>query len=317
MAKITISHDHESGTILTGSEKGDGVWEIASAAGFRYSSQVGIYIRGSRDRVAKRHVIAAVAEALRAEGHEVTVEINDEHRPRAVVLADQAERLDDRREALTGKAGKIAAEVEGLRERSYALVEHIPLGQPILVGHHSEGAHRRRLEKSANLAIKAAYRADDARAAEARASAVGGNAAYAESPHATALRIPRLEAEARGIQRELDGYTSPRDGFTHKPAEGDRAESLWARLRQVHDQLKHDRMIIGRAIEAGTYQAWNRDNVQVGDLVSSESRGSTWRKVVKVNAKTVAVKTGYSWTDKIRYEQIRRHHRPNADTTEA
>ena len=31
---------------------------------------------------------------------------------------------------------------------SSAAVEHIPLGQPILVGHHSERAHRRALERS-------------------------------------------------------------------------------------------------------------------------------------------------------------------------
>ena len=35
-------------------------------------------------------------------------------------------------------------------ETSHKLVEHIPLGQPILVGHHSEGYHRRTLDRSWN-----------------------------------------------------------------------------------------------------------------------------------------------------------------------
>lgn len=58
-------------------------------------------------------------------------------------------------------------------EASHEEVKHIPMGQPILVGHHSEGAHRNALEKSWNkmgksvkLQEKADYYKEKAQAAE-------------------------------------------------------------------------------------------------------------------------------------------------------
>lgn len=57
--------------------------------------------------------------------------------------------------------------------QSHTLVENIPMGQPILVGHHSEGAHRRILDRSWNamgksvkLSEKAEYFEQKAKAAE-------------------------------------------------------------------------------------------------------------------------------------------------------
>jgi hypothetical protein len=94
MADLMIRHTHADGTLLEGSSKGDGVYEVLKGLrGWRYFPSIGaIGIRQSRDRVAKRGLINAAADALRAAGHEVTVEIDDTPRARADVLADQADR---------------------------------------------------------------------------------------------------------------------------------------------------------------------------------------------------------------------------------
>lgn len=62
---------------------------------------------------------------------------------------------------------------DALINRSFKMVEHIPPGQPILVGHHSEGRHRRDLDRSWNTLgkgvgehEKAGYYADKAVSAE-------------------------------------------------------------------------------------------------------------------------------------------------------
>ncbi|CCH02051.1 hypothetical protein FAES_4051 [Fibrella aestuarina BUZ 2] len=47
-------------------------------------------------------------------------------------------------------AGRAEARSDDAYKRSHSLVEGIPLGQPILVGHHSEKRHRRTLEDSWN-----------------------------------------------------------------------------------------------------------------------------------------------------------------------
>ncbi|MGH3734539.1 MAG: DUF3560 domain-containing protein, partial [Micromonosporaceae bacterium] len=75
-------------------------------------------------------------------GHEVAVEIDDQHRDRAQVLADEADRLDDRREALKAKTARHQAASDAAYERAGELAKRRPFGQPILVGHHSERSAR-------------------------------------------------------------------------------------------------------------------------------------------------------------------------------
>jgi hypothetical protein len=306
---ITITHTHAEGTLLDGSRKGDGVWEIARQHGFAFSRNVGIYIRGSRDRVANRSRINGLAEALREAGHEVTVEIDDQHRDRATVLADQAERLDDRRDALTAKAERRASDEQALWDYSDRLVEHIPPGQPILVGHHSERGHRRTLERSQNAAFKAVAVGREAKVTALRAAAVGAAAAYSETPAVTARRVERLETEVRDLTRKIDGYTD-KWGQKHESAEGDWYESLSARRGQIRDQLQHDRMTLARAMEEGRYTPWTAANIRPGDVVRVCGR---WRKVVRVNKVTVSVETDYSWTDKVRYTEIRDCRTPDGE----
>jgi hypothetical protein len=64
-----------------------------------------------------------------------------------------------------------AAEVQSTaaHKRSHDLVKDIPMGQPILVGHHSEKRHRRTLDQSWNALGKAVALSDKAEQHESRA----------------------------------------------------------------------------------------------------------------------------------------------------
>ena len=53
--------------------------------------------------------------------------------------------------------------------RSHDLVKHIPMGQPILVGHHSEAHHRKTLEKSWSAIGKSVEYSDKASSHESKA----------------------------------------------------------------------------------------------------------------------------------------------------
>lgn len=66
-----------------------------------------------------------------------------------------SERRADRQARLDGKAAKLASEFQALHARARAITAHIPFGQPILVGHHSERRHRSDLAKSWRLHGKA------------------------------------------------------------------------------------------------------------------------------------------------------------------
>lgn len=52
---------------------------------------------------------------------------------------------------------------------SHAITENIPLGQPILVGHHSEGRHRRDLQRSWDAMSKSVEFSDKAEVHESKA----------------------------------------------------------------------------------------------------------------------------------------------------
>lgn len=58
---------------------------------------------------------------------------------------------------------------------SNAAVEHIPLGQPILVGHHSERAHRRTLERSNGAMMRSVHESEKAAYYRQKAEAVENN----------------------------------------------------------------------------------------------------------------------------------------------
>ncbi len=64
-----------------------------------------------------------------------------------VNYAEKKERKLERYNYLSEKASKESTDAY---ERSHKMVEHIPMGQPILVGHHSEKAHRSLLDRSWN-----------------------------------------------------------------------------------------------------------------------------------------------------------------------
>ncbi|MFL6072432.1 MAG: DUF3560 domain-containing protein [Mycobacteriales bacterium] len=118
--------------MLTGSTKGDGVYEIVKRreyGGFTWRPVPGTLLRGSRDKPAQTHRIEAAAAALRAAGHQVTVEVNDQYRPTAMREAD--------------RAGRAAASGTALYEDGRSRLDRIPTGQPILEGHHSERRDRR------------------------------------------------------------------------------------------------------------------------------------------------------------------------------
>jgi hypothetical protein len=82
----------------------------------------------------------------------------------------------ERKEARIARYHELADKKLALRDQlfdeSHKMVEHIPFGQPILVGHHSEKAHRNLLERSRNKMFegveegqKSTYYADKADAA--------------------------------------------------------------------------------------------------------------------------------------------------------
>ena len=111
------------------------------------------------------------------------------------------ERLAARRERLEDAAARARERSDAAFEASRKAVEHIPFGQPILRGHHSERGHRRDLERSHRAMDRSVEEANRARELERRAARVGTGGISADDPEAVVKLEAKLEQmEAR---REL------------------------------------------------------------------------------------------------------------------
>ena len=63
---------------------------------------------------------------------------------------NRKEKQQERAERYEELARKAETQSTQAWEKSHEMVSHIPMGQPILVGHHSERGHRRLLDRSWN-----------------------------------------------------------------------------------------------------------------------------------------------------------------------
>lgn len=326
MADITITHTSEDGTLLTGSAKGDGVYEIVRAHGFRWFPSIRmIGIRGSRDHKPMTWKINAAKTALEAAGHTVTLEVNDGLRSAAEREEAKAEQLETRQDALEAKASRRAAEGEQRVSAGWGAFRQMD-GQPILVGHYSEKRHRNAIDKAENNLRKGYGLLDEAKEADRRADASRTDQSYRETGPVTERRIAKLEAERRKVERDMApcmvsgkkvkpegqgktidcrlcwnpitlGETVPDHGRRISQAHGEQ------RLAELDDELAYWREHLQELVDSGRYRKWGPDDFQVGDYVST--RFGRWSRVEKVNRKTLSVPSGYSWLDKIPFDEVR------------
>lgn len=204
---IEITHGAGEGTLLTGDPRPH--HQIVKDAGFRWSRNIGSegawYVPRSRDRAPNVAAIERLAEALRAVGFEVAVDVVDEVRAPAEREAAIAERSEERAERLEARADRLGAAADAAYGAARQTMDMIPFGQPILVGHHSEGRHRRdlaRIDRNIGKSVELGREADET---ARRARAAVAHQAQRESLPVTLRRIQRLEAERRKIERRIEG----------------------------------------------------------------------------------------------------------------
>lgn len=106
---------------------------------------------------------------------------------------------EERQEKAEARADRFKAEAERNAQAAHNSIKHIPPGQPILVGHHSEQHHRRDLachDRYANRAVEAYKAAKQA----AWSAGNAGRAITSDDPEA----VPALEAKIANLEAERD-----------------------------------------------------------------------------------------------------------------
>jgi hypothetical protein len=311
MAVVTITHTRAEGTVVHGTAKGDGTAEILKAAGFRWAPSLRAWIiQQSRDRAAKTWKIDQAAEGLRAAGFEVEVSIDETPRAFVEAEAEREERAEDRADRYAGRAERADAAAAAAYRAAREEASFIPPGQPILVGHHSERGHRAALKRIDQRMRRSIEEDRKATHYEHAAEAASRYTQRRESLGTTLRRIERLEAEQRDITRKLEGYKRQfRNGDgqvvyveTHEPATGRWADQLRATFQQNADELDYWRQVVAEQEAAGA-KVWSKADFAKGDRVLDDY--GRWHEVLRVNAKSLTVPTGYSWTETIPYDKVR------------
>ena len=320
---ITITHTHADGTLIEGSRKGDGVYEILKGlrGNWRYFPSLRqIGLGQSRDRAAKTWDINQAAEALRNAGHEVTVSIDDTiTRSFAEAEAERYERAENRADYHAEHAGKAAAASDAAWQAEHGILDMIPVGQPILVGHHSERRHRRDLDRAENLRRRGMAEAERSEYHSDRAETAERFQARRESVPTTLRRIEKLETERRSYQRAVDGEPDSRtlrnrETDAYVPAHGKYLERVKTELERLDEELAYWREHVARRQAEGV-KVWSAADFAKGDFVHVFG---TYYEVLRVNAKSVTIpamisdgpvvtraNSRLSWTDTIPYHKVK------------
>lgn len=263
-------------------------YKMIKAAGFTYW-------HGSKLFVAKWSVTAE--DALIAFGFE----IEDDDRP------DDVEARVDR---FSGYAENAERSAESASSYAHNLVAGIPMGQPILVGHHSERGHRATLKRCDAATRRALNESERAAYWNDRVAASIRHAKFKERPDVIARRIVGLEKDERKYAKELSDtrrvelmarafcdakYEAQRNNqeFDKESFRVEYAASWQNHCAWYQRWLDHAQMLLAYQRElykqsGGT--AADRNKPQKGGAIKcwSSPRGG-WSYVQKVNKVTVSV----------------------------
>lgn len=128
----------------------------------------------------------------------------------AETMEEKREKAEARRERYEGWAESAQAEAGNRFAAARRMGDGIPFGQPILVGHHSEGRdrnYRKRIDAHISRGVEAAQRAEyHARKAETAGVKLDGY----DRPDFLTRRIKETEALLRKLRRNQEQYPSQR-----------------------------------------------------------------------------------------------------------
>ena len=121
-------------------------------------------------------------------------------------MSTYRERREAKAERLREWADKREAKADAAYARARQLGDAIPFGQPVLVGHHSEGRHRRdlgRIDSAMTQTVEHSRKAEEMRRRADNIEAAAAHAIYSDDDDAVERlreRIAELEAERARIK---------------------------------------------------------------------------------------------------------------------
>lgn len=312
MSSLFLTHTPADGTLLAGTSRGDGSAAVLKRLGWRWSRRMQCwFIPNSRDRHPQQNLITITVDRLGELNLVADVDVVHGIRPADQVESDRDVRSAARAEYLQAKAAGFRAREESAAKLTTATAQRMTTPQPILVGHHSEWAMRRHYDtvsRSSQAALEA-----ETKAAEAEAAANTAAAARQHRNHPAYIgrQILKLEADIRGIVRQLEGSARKLSNGTIEttPAvTGQLKVDCEAQLEQLRAFLRYWKNQRGEIQNASGDPAPSRVSVSAGDVVQYDG---DWYTVLRANEKTVTVSLGED-SGSVRYSySCLQDHSPN------
>lgn len=207
---ITISHSAEHGTFVEGTSKGAGSLEILNANGFRWSRNLGSwYLPRSRDQKPKMAIIDSTCEHLSNTGHPVERALESALRPEAIVESDRSTRDATQAARREVKAARLNDLATAQQEKADGYDRQLPpMGQPILVGHHSEARHRKALDRAGTWTLRTMETERAAKEMSDSAKVAATATLHRHNPVTVGNRIKTVQSELRSIKSQLVATTT-------------------------------------------------------------------------------------------------------------
>lgn len=207
------------------------------------------------------------------------------------------DRAEERAERFGEYSEKRLSDAQAAHDAVGRIANGIPLGQPILVGHHSERHARKDAERIENGMRKAIKLWETSEYWTARAAGALRHAKYKELPQVRHRRIKKLEGEKRGFERQL-AKAAP--------------ESLWKVkcerwINHLENRIAYERAMLNEQIGTGETGEGiaGRFDMKVGGKVLV---GGEWLVILRVNKAGGAVNSvttiaprAVTWTNKWKY----------------
>lgn len=219
---------------------------------------------------------------------------------------DYQERKEARIERLEARAAAAEAESTAAYKSARAIMDHIPAGQPILVGHHSERGHRRDLARIDSGMQKSVEVGEKARYYQGRAaSAASNHAISSDDPEA----VDKLEAKLTALQVQQERDKAMNVWYRkHKTMQGFEGISP-ERAARLDMDLAEMREAIRRPVPA--WQLSNRN----AEMTRLKKRIEALRKVDEMDHVEIDFEGGQIVTnEEINRVQILFDEKPDADT---
>jgi hypothetical protein len=217
-------------------------------------------------------------------------------------LEAKQDRAADRAERYSDYADNAKARADAAFNKADTISERFAMGQPILVGHHSEKRARKdqeRMHNALSTACEETKKAEYWRGRAGSASEKAGERSIAFMDR----RLKEAEANLRDVQRKLDGTWN----VLAEPATGEwkiRLEQLQAEYSEQVDYWKAEIDAAGGIQFSGKARPEEgQTSIRKGDLIRSQHG---WVIVDRVNPTSVSV-TVYGCSLKVPYSEITEH----------